>query len=61
MRADILPTEGYSVEVDGKLKAQFPSAESAFEAGMDIKKKFPFVQIKLFDAKERIRTTVELP
>jgi hypothetical protein len=60
-RADIPPTEGYSVEVDGKLKAQFATQESAFEAGIEIKKRFPFIQVRIYDAKERTRTTVELP
>jgi hypothetical protein len=60
-RADIPPTEGYSVEVDGKLKSHFPTSEGAFEAGVEIKKKFPFVQVRIYDAKERTRTPVELP
>lgn len=61
LRAVILPTEGYSVEVDGKLKSQFSAAESAFEAGLALKKKFPCVQVKIYDARERTRTPVELP
>lgn len=60
-RADIPPTDGFSVEVDGKLKSHFPTSEGAFAAGMEIKKRFPFVQIKIYDAKERTRTLVELP
>lgn len=60
-RADLPPTEGYSVEVDGKLKSHFPTPESAFEAGIAIKKRFPFVQIRIYDAKEQTRTPVDLP
>ncbi len=60
-RADVLPTEGYAVEIDGKLKAQFPAPESAFEAGIQIKSRFPFVQVRIYDAKKRTRTPVELP
>ncbi|GGC61257.1 hypothetical protein [Chelatococcus reniformis] len=60
-RADLLPTEGYSVEVDGKLKAQYPAPEIAFDAGIEIKRKFPFVQVRIYDAKERTRTPVDLP
>jgi hypothetical protein len=61
VRADIPPTEGYSIEVDGKLKAQFPARESALEAGIALKKKFPFIQVRIYDAKERTRTPVDLP
>lgn len=60
-RADILPTEGYSIEVDGKLKANFLTQESAFTAGIELKKKFPLVQIRIYDAAERTRTPVDLP
>jgi hypothetical protein len=60
-RADLLPTEGYSVEVDGKLKAQYSAPESAFDAGIEIKKRFPFVQVRIYNAKERTRTPVDLP
>jgi hypothetical protein len=60
-RADILPTKGYSLEVDGKLKAQFATSESAFEAGIELKKKFPFIQVRVYDAQERTRTPVDMP
>jgi hypothetical protein len=56
MRADILPTEGYGLEVDGKVKHQFDTKEAAEKAGAELKKKFPVVQVKIFDAKARTRT-----
>jgi hypothetical protein len=58
-RTDILPTEGHSLEVDGKLKAQFPEHESALEAGTALKKQFPSVQIRIYNAKARTRTPVD--
>lgn len=61
IRTDIPPTEGYSIEVDGKLKANFSTSESAFAAGIELKKKFPLVQVKIYDATERTRTPVDLP
>lgn len=61
VRADILPTEGYSVEVDGKLKSQFSSSESALEAGIALKRQFPNIQVRIYDGKERTRTPVDLP
>lgn len=59
-RTDILPTEGYSLEVDGKLKAQFPEHKSALEAGTALKKQFPSIQVKIYDAKERTLTPINL-
>jgi len=60
-RTDIPPAMGYSVEVDGKLKTQFPDRESAYEAGLDLKKRFPLVRVRIYDAEERTRLPVELP
>lgn len=60
-RADIPPTEGYSIEVDGKLKAQLSTPEIAFQAGTELKKKFPFIQVRIYDARARTRKPVELP
>lgn len=61
VRRDIPPTTGYSLEVDGKLKKDFSDPESALEAGIELKKKFQFIQVKVYDAKAQTRTPVELP
>ena len=59
-RANILPTEGYVLEVDGKFKTEYESSEPAMKAGLELKKKYPHIQVKVYDAKERTRTPVEL-
>jgi hypothetical protein len=61
LRANTVPTDGFGLEVDGKMKSQHPSADAAFKAGLALKNKFPLIQVKVFDAKERTRTIVELP
>ncbi len=61
LRAKAIPTEGYGLEVDGKMKSQHDSSDAAFKAGLALKKKFPVVQVKVFAAKEQTRTIVELP
>ncbi len=58
--ANILPTEGYVLEVDGKFKTEYESSEPAMKAGLELKKKYPHIQVKVYDAKERTRTPVEL-
>jgi hypothetical protein len=60
-RANALPTEGYVVEIDGKMKAEYTTPEAAFKAGSEIKKNFPSVQVRIYDAKERTRTQIEVP
>jgi hypothetical protein len=61
LRANTIPTEGYGLEVDGKMKSQHASSDAAFSAGLELKKKFPVIQVKVFAAKEQTRTIVELP
>ena len=58
--ANVRPTEGYVLEIDGKFKSQYETADEAIKAGLELKKKFPHVQVKLYDAKARTRTPVEL-
>ena len=58
--ANILPTVGYILEVDGKLKKDYESSEAAMKASLELKKKYPHIQVKVYDAKERTRTPVEL-
>jgi hypothetical protein len=61
LRANAVLTDGYGLEVDGKMKSQHDSPDAAFKAGLELKKKFPLIQVKVFAAKEQTRTTVELP
>jgi hypothetical protein len=60
-RGDALPTDGYAVEVDRKIKSRYATSEEALKAGLAIKRTFPVVQVTVFDAAERTRKPVELP
>ena len=60
-RADILMTEGFGLEVDGRMKTVFPTQEAAQKSAQDLKAKFPVLQVKVYDAAEQTRTLVELP
>jgi hypothetical protein len=57
---NLLPTEGYVLEIDGKYKTEYQTSEDALKAGLELKKKFPFIQVYVYDAKERTRTLVQL-
>jgi hypothetical protein len=59
--ANIRPTEGYVLEVDGKFKSEYETSAVAMKVGLELKKKYPLIQVKVYDAKERTRTLVELP
>ena len=61
LRANAISTEGYGLEVDGKMKSRHDSSDAAFNAGLALKKRFPVVQVKVFAAKEQTRMVVELP
>ncbi len=56
--ANVMPTEGFVLQIDGKFKSQYESPEQAMKAGLELKKKYPFLQVIVYDAKERTRTTV---
>ena len=48
------------LEVDGKFKSEFETSEAAMKSGLELKKKYPQIQVNVYDAKERARTLVEL-
>lgn len=58
--ANLIPSEGYLLEIDGKFKATFDTEEFATKAGLDLKRKFPQIQVKVFDAKQRKHTIINL-
>jgi hypothetical protein len=58
--ANLRPTEGYILEVDGKFKSEYENSEAALKVGLELKKKYPHIQVKVYDAKERTWTPVEL-
>ena len=58
--ANLRPTEGYILEVDGKFKSEYESAAAAMKASLELKKKYPQIQVKVYDAKEQTRTAIEL-
>jgi DMSO/TMAO reductase YedYZ molybdopterin-dependent catalytic subunit len=59
--ANILPSEGYVLEIDGKFKSEYETSKAAMKAGLELKEKYPQIQVKVYGAKQRTRTPVELP
>ena len=51
-RADLVMTEGFGMEVDGRMKTVFPTLEAAQKRARDLKAQFPMLQVKVYDAAE---------
>ena len=58
--ANLSPTEGYALEIDGKIKSEYNTSEAAMKAGLELKKTFPQIQVIVRGAKEQTRTLVGL-
>jgi hypothetical protein len=58
---DVLMTEGFGLEVDGRMKAVFPTQEEAQKSAENLKARCPMLQVKVYDAAAHTRTRVELP
>lgn len=61
VRADIVMSDGFVLEVDGRMKTQFPTKAEAEKGALTLKSTYPMLQIKVYDAVEKTRTLVELP
>ena len=53
-----LPDDGYALEVDGRIKAQFQTLEGAHKGAEELKRRFPVLQIKIYDAATKTRREV---
>ena len=52
-RADLVMTEGFGLQVDGRMKTVFPTLEAAQKRARDLKAEFPMLQVKVYDAAEK--------
>jgi hypothetical protein len=59
LRANALPTDGYVLSIDGKLKARYETSKEAMTAGSQLKHNFPVIHVEIYDAAERKYTPVE--
>jgi hypothetical protein len=57
---NVRPCEGYFLEIDGKFESEYGTLMGALKAGLELREKFPHVQVKVHDANEQTRTVVEL-
>jgi hypothetical protein len=53
-----LPASGYALEVDGRFKAEFTTRDGARAGGEELKKRFPMLQIRIYDAQTHAREEI---
>jgi hypothetical protein len=58
-RADITPTTGFAMVVDGKMKTNFEDEASATKAGSELLARFPMLQIEVYDAAAGTRSKIQ--
>jgi hypothetical protein len=56
-RADIAPSDGYALVVDGHFKTQFEEEEAAKKAAVELLAKYPMLQVE--DASSKSRALVK--
>ena len=56
-----LPSSGYALEVDGRLKAEFTTRDGARAGAEELKKRFPLLRVRIYDAQTMTREEVSLP
>jgi hypothetical protein len=58
-RADIAPTSGFALVVDGHFKTQFESDAAANKAAKELLGKYPMLQVAIYDGSTKARTQIK--
>ena len=58
LSVNAMPSDGYVMAVDGKLKARYESEGDAMAAASKLKQSYPVLQIAVYDAAKRTYTAV---
>jgi hypothetical protein len=56
-----LPASGYAIEVDGLMKTEFATSDGARAGAEELKKRFPLLCIRIYDAQTKAREEIQLP
>jgi hypothetical protein len=54
-----MPTDGYVIAVDRKLKARYESESDAMTAASKLKQSYPVLQVAVYNAAQRTYTAVD--
>jgi hypothetical protein len=61
LSANVMPSDGYVLTVDGKSKTRYETEAEAVAAGAELKKKYPVIRVTVFEPIARVYTPIELP
>jgi hypothetical protein len=50
-----LPKSGFAIEIDGRPKTEFSTREGAERGAVELKRRFPMLQIRIYDADAQSR------
>jgi len=53
-----LPTTGYTLEVDGRMKTEFKTEDGARIGAHELKRRFPMLRIKIYDAETQTKEEI---
>lgn len=56
--ANELPNRGYALEVDGRMEAEFATKDGARAGAEELKRRFPNLLVKIYDAQTRTREEI---
>ena len=56
-----LPASGYALEVDGRMKTEFQTRDGARAGAEELKKRFPMLQIRIYDAGTKAWEEIRVP
>jgi len=48
-----LPTTGYAILVDGRVKTEFATKDGVEGGAKDLKRRFPMLQVRIYDAQTK--------
>jgi hypothetical protein len=54
-----VPTSGYVLVVDGQMKGEFKTSDAVHHRAESLKRRFPALQVRIFDAQEKRFENVE--
>jgi hypothetical protein len=58
-RSNQLPSSGFALEIDGRIKAEFDTREGAESGATALKRRFPDLQVRVYDASTKSRHDVQ--
>jgi len=59
-RSNELPSTGFALEIDGRIKTEFDNREGAESGAVALKRRFPGLQVRVYDASTKSRHEVKV-